>query len=97
MHSASRAFAAALLAVIALPVTAMAQAASDYPNKSVRLIVSAAAGGGNDLIARIVAQNLQPKWKQSIVVENKGGAGTLIGTAFEVVLTKPAGSASFTT
>jgi len=82
MHSASRAFAAALLAVIALPVTAMAQAASDYPNKSVRLIVSAAAGGGNDLIARIVAQNLQPKWKQSIVVENRPGAGNNLAAEF---------------
>ena len=75
MTSTSRTFAAAVLAVVALPVAAFAQSVADYPSKSVRLIVSAAAGGGNDLIARIVAQHLQPKWKQSIVVENRPGAG----------------------
>lgn len=82
MTSTSRTFAAAVLAVVALPVAAFAQSVADYPSKSVRLIVSAAAGGGNDLIARIVAQHLQPKWKQSIVVENRPGAGNNLAAEF---------------
>ena len=76
--------AAAITAGLAIPTGALAQAgpAADYPSKSIRFIVSAAAGGGNDLIARIVSQRLQPKWKQSIVVENRPGAGNNIAAEF---------------
>src|SRR5262245_36932554 len=61
---------------------AQADPAADYPSKPVKFIVSAAAGGGNDLIARIVAQHLQPKWKQSMVVENRPGAGNNLAAEF---------------
>lgn len=82
MRVAAKVSAAVALA-LAIPAGAMAQGgAADYPNKTVRLIVSAAAGGGNDLIARIVSQHLQPKWKQSIVVENRPGAGNNLAAEF---------------
>jgi tripartite-type tricarboxylate transporter receptor subunit TctC len=74
---------AAILALFAAGAPASAQTgAGDYPTRSIRLIVSAAAGGGNDLIARLVGQHLQPKWKQSIVVENRPGAGNNIAAEF---------------
>lgn len=56
--------------------------AASYPNRAVRLIVSVAPGGGNDLIARLVAQRLQPLWNQSIVVENKTGGGNNLAAEF---------------
>lgn len=71
-----------VLAQVAGAAVAEAQGAASYPNKPVRFIVSAAAGGGNDLIARIVAQRLQPKWGQSMVVENRPGAGNNLAAEF---------------
>jgi tripartite-type tricarboxylate transporter receptor subunit TctC len=64
-----------LLAVIT-PVTALAQA---YPAKPIRVIVPYAAGGATDLTARTVGQKMQASLKQNIVVENRPGAGGVIG------------------
>ena len=62
--------------------TAASQAtASTYPNKPVTMIVAFPAGGGTDIVARRVAQGLTAAWGQSVIVENKGGAGGTIGTA----------------
>mgnify|MGYP000010394292 FL=1 len=55
--------------------------ASSYPNKPVTMIVAFPAGGGTDIVARRVAQGLAAAWGQSVIVENKGGAGGTIGTA----------------
>ena len=49
--------------------------ASDYPNRPIRLVVSAAPGGSSDGAARVIAQRLNDLWKQQIVVDNRGGAG----------------------
>ena len=70
--------------------TVMAQTAAeaDYPSKPIRFVVSAAAGGGNDMIARIVAERLQTGWKQTVTVENRTGAGNNI--AAEYVYKAPA-------
>lgn len=54
--------------------------AQDYPNRPVKLIVPFAAGGPADVYGRAVAQRLQEVLKQSFVVENRPGAGSLIGT-----------------
>lgn len=66
-----------LLASLAAPA-ALAQAA--YPAKPVRLVVPFAAGGPNDVMARVLAQRLSQDTGQSFVVENKAGAGGVIGT-----------------
>ena len=71
-------FAAALVSI--MPRGASAQEA--YPNRTIRLIVGFAAGGGNDLIARIVAQELQAVLGQPVVVENKVGAGGRVAAEF---------------
>ncbi len=54
--------------------------AADYPNKTVRLIVPFPPGGATDALARLMAEKLSEKWKQPVVVENKPGANTAIGT-----------------
>src|SRR4051812_12237439 len=53
--------------------------ADDYPNKAVKLILPAAAGGPTDVPARIASQILQPKLGQPMVIENRPGAGGALG------------------
>jgi tripartite-type tricarboxylate transporter receptor subunit TctC len=67
---------AALPALLALP----AAAADSYPSRTVKLIVPFGAGGPADVYARILAQHLSEETKQSFVVEDRPGAGALIGT-----------------
>ena len=63
------------LCAMALPVSA-----ASYPDHAIRLIVPFAAGGGTDVLARIIAQDLNSKWGQPVVVENQPGASGSIGT-----------------
>lgn len=55
-------------------------AAGEFPSKPVRLVVPFPPGGGADTLARQVGQRLEQKWKQQVVIDNRGGAGGLIGT-----------------
>src|SRR5205809_7579446 len=50
---------------------ALAQTASSYPAKTVRIVVPQAPGGASDALARIIAQRLSERWKQPVIVENK--------------------------
>jgi tripartite-type tricarboxylate transporter receptor subunit TctC len=54
--------------------------AQDYPNRPIMLVVPYAAGGGNDVMARIVAEKMSKTLGQQIVIENRGGAGGTIAT-----------------
>ena len=73
--------AALLLAALTAPFAAVAQGtAPAYPAKPVRLVVPFAAGGPNDVMARVLAQRLTIETGQSFVVDNKAGAGGVIGT-----------------
>ena len=65
-------------------------APSDYPTRPITLVVPYDAGGGNDVIARLVAAKMSASLGQPIMVENRGGAGSLIGTRY-VAKSKPDG------
>jgi tripartite-type tricarboxylate transporter receptor subunit TctC len=66
------------LSSLAMAQSARAQDA--FPVRPVRFIVPFAAGGPTDVIVRIVAEALGDRWKQPVVVENRAGGGTIIGT-----------------
>ncbi|HEX5508661.1 MAG TPA: tripartite tricarboxylate transporter substrate binding protein [Pseudolabrys sp.] len=83
MFRISALFAAAVL--IATP--AAAQDAANFPNHPIRIVVCVPAGGGVDTVARLVAQGLQQKLGQPVVVENRAGAGGNIGADY--VYTSP--------
>jgi tripartite-type tricarboxylate transporter receptor subunit TctC len=65
---------------LAVFAVAMPVSAAPYPDHAIKLIVPFAAGGGTDVLARIIAQNLNSKWGQPVVVENQPGASGAIGT-----------------
>jgi tripartite-type tricarboxylate transporter receptor subunit TctC len=79
---------AALLAAHA----AMAQDkdAADFPSRTIRIIVSSPPAGGPDIMARLLADRLAPRWGQAVVVENRPGAGGNLG-AGEVAAAEPDG------
>jgi tripartite-type tricarboxylate transporter receptor subunit TctC len=70
----------AALAATLLPSGAHSQA-QDYPNKTVRIIIPFSPGGAADTLVRITANALSKRWGQSVIVENKAGGNTIIGTA----------------
>ena len=77
MTSLLRTFlAGALLAI--LPAAVMAQ--GSYPTKPVRLIVAFPPGGSTDIIARLVGQKLSERLGQQVIIDNRGGAGGMLGT-----------------
>ena len=65
---------------IALSLAAAGAVAQDYPNKPIRLIVPFGAGGGSDYVGRLVGQKLTEQMGQTVVVENRPGAASLLGT-----------------
>jgi tripartite-type tricarboxylate transporter receptor subunit TctC len=69
----------ALLALGAAGLMAAPSFAEPYPSKTVTVIVPFPPGGGVDVMIRAVAAELSTKWGKPVVIENKGGAGTLIG------------------
>jgi len=66
-----------LFSVMPAPVTA----AAAYPDKPIRLIVPFAPGGGTDMVARVIAPKMSERLGTSVIVDNRGGAGAVIGTA----------------
>lgn len=68
-------------AILAITATISAQA-SDYPTKPIRLVVGYTAGGGSDILARVIAQKMSEGLGQQVVVENKPGAASMIATEY---------------
>jgi tripartite-type tricarboxylate transporter receptor subunit TctC len=83
----SSTLALAAFAALAAPLAAVAQS---YPDKPVKVIVPFAPGGTTDIIARVVGQQIQPALGQTMIVENRGGAGGLLG-ASEIAKAAPDG------
>jgi tripartite-type tricarboxylate transporter receptor subunit TctC len=78
-----------LIATATATLSARAQGdAANYPNRPIRIVVGFAAGGGNDIFARLIGQKLQENIGQTVIVENKPGAGARL--ASEYVANQPA-------
>lgn len=69
-------------------LVANAAMAAEYPSKPIKLIVPFAAGGSTDIVARVIAEAMRHALGQPVVVDNRGGAGGLIGT--EAIASAPA-------
>ena len=78
----------ALLAAAAVGPASAQDAAANYPNRPIKVVIPFGAGGGNDLFARLVGQKFSQLIGQTVVIENKPGAGGRIAAAY--VLEQPA-------
>jgi len=67
-------------AALALPLSVFAQGAGWAPTKPIRVIVPFPPGGSNDIVGRLVANDLSPLLGQQVVIDNRGGAGGIIGS-----------------
>ena len=94
----NRALALLFAFLVALP--AWAQDAASYPSKPIRIVVPFPPGGATDLITRKIGEKLTQKWGQPVVIENKPGANTIIGTeavgkaepdGYTILMTAPSG------
>jgi len=77
-----------LIIIVGILLCAGRTMAQDYPAKPIRFIIPLAPGGGGDILARSIAQKLNEKWGQPVIVDNRPGGGGVIGT--EVVAKAPA-------
>lgn len=68
------------VAVLAMAAAPGAQAAGDWPDRPIRMVVPYPPGGGTDIIARIIQEDLSKQLGQTVVIENRGGAAGMIGT-----------------
>lgn len=92
MKAKVKASVAIFMVVVGL-IAAGPAAAQSYPNRLVKIVVPFAPGGGTDVMARIIAQKLNEAWMQSVVVENRAGAGGVIGA--DAVAKSPADGYTF--
>lgn len=74
--------AAALMNAPAPGADAQQDPAANFPNRPVRLVVGFTAGGGNDILARLIGQKLAESLGQPVIIENKPGAGAIIATEY---------------
>src|SRR5256885_16941238 len=69
----------AAIGILALTAPAKAQ---EYPARAIHIVVGFAAGGGNDIIARVFGQKLSESLGQAVIVDNKPGGGAIVATEF---------------
>jgi tripartite-type tricarboxylate transporter receptor subunit TctC len=74
-------FRALALAALGAGVAALPAAAQDYPSRPITIIVAQPPGGGTDIIARIIGHQLSTQLNQTVIIDNRAGAGTVVGTA----------------
>ena len=65
---------------VALGLAPAVVRAQEFPTKQVRVVVPYPAGGGTDLVARLVIPRLADRWKQTVIIDNKGGASGILGS-----------------
>ena len=70
----------AIIAGVLLGLPPCGAHAQSYPARLVRIIVPTSAGGGGDVIARLIAKSLSERWNRQVVVDNRTGAGTMLGS-----------------
>ena len=80
-----------LCALSARAYGAAAPTESSYPSKPIRMVVPSAPGGGTDIVARLIGQGLQEAWGQTVVIDNRGGAGGIPGVAMVAKHSAPDG------
>ncbi len=83
-----------VVTALVAPALVLAQApnpAAKYPPEQIRIVVPFSAGGGTDVIARLVARHLAEAWKVTVLIDNRVGAGGVIGSQY-VTTQKPDGS-----
>src|SRR6185436_11387191 len=80
MHATIRTVSALALAL--LVVQSGSAPAADYPSQTIKIIVPFPPGGGVDVVARMIAPRLSESLGQSVIVENRGGAGGAVGATF---------------
>jgi tripartite-type tricarboxylate transporter receptor subunit TctC len=74
-------------ATLALAWQASAHAQAPYPDKPIRLVVPFPPGSGTDIVGRLLAQEVSNAWRQPVIVDNRPGASTIVGT--EIVANSP--------
>jgi tripartite-type tricarboxylate transporter receptor subunit TctC len=72
------------LVALALSLGTFGAQAQTYPSKPVKIVVGFAPGGGSDFAARVIAQQLTDRMKNQVIVENKPGAGSLLGAEYVI-------------
>ena len=88
--SRSRFLRGTLACAVLCAVSVTARAGESYPNGTIRFVVPATPGGTTDVLARVVAQHITQSWGVPVVVDNRAGAGGVIGASY-VISSKPDG------
>jgi tripartite-type tricarboxylate transporter receptor subunit TctC len=89
-----------ILLLMCVATGAWAQDAANFPSKPIRIVIPFPPGGATDIITRRIGAELTKRWNQQVIVENKPGANTIIGTetvakadpdGYTILMTSPAG------